>query len=170
MPEHFEPAVAQGAERGVVTVVVRDVPVVELPGPAGPSEGAERPLLHGVSQVTVAGQPAGDDVFALPGSPGDRGLPGVACQCVRGIELLDVVTDFSGHPGGETVTQAREAQVDLAAGERLPRLFLRRRSGDLRGPPSSSSPIRFSQTRRCAPMASSWVAVNRMVSALARTR
>ena len=51
-------------------------------------------------------------------------FPGVTCQCVRGIELLDVLTDFPGHPGGETVTQAREAQVDLAAGERLPRLVV----------------------------------------------
>ena len=156
----------------MVAVVIGDVPVVELPRPAGSSERAERPLLHRVSQVTVARQSARDDVFALAGAPGDRGLPGVACQCVRGIELLDVVADFPGHPGGETVTQAREAQVDLAAGERLPRLvvLVGRWSGGLRGAPSNSWPIRFSQTRRCAPMASSWVAVNRMVSALARTR
>jgi hypothetical protein len=28
--------------------------------------------------------------------------------------------DVPGRPGGETVTQAREAQVDLTAGKRLP--------------------------------------------------
>ena len=70
VPEHFEPAVAQRAESGVVAVVIGDVPVVELPGPPGTGQGPERPLLHRVSQVPVARQPACDDVLARPGAPG----------------------------------------------------------------------------------------------------
>jgi hypothetical protein len=39
VPEHFEPAVPQLADRGMVAVVVGDVPVVELPGPRGSGSG-----------------------------------------------------------------------------------------------------------------------------------
>ena len=50
----------------MVAVVVGDVPVVELPGPPESGQGTERPLPLRVSNVAVAGQPARDDVFALP--------------------------------------------------------------------------------------------------------
>src|SRR5664279_944859 len=65
VPEHFKPTVPEGAERGVVAVVVGDVPVVELSCPPGSLEGTERPLLHRISQVSVARQPARDDVLTL---------------------------------------------------------------------------------------------------------
>jgi hypothetical protein len=45
-------------------------------------------------------------------------------QRVRRPILLEVVADFARDPGGEAVTQARHAQVDLAAGEGFPRLIL----------------------------------------------
>jgi hypothetical protein len=40
-----------------------------------------------------------------------------------------MVADLAGDPGGEAVTEAGEAQVDLAARERLPRFVLSWRAG-----------------------------------------
>src|SRR5205823_14631124 len=74
-------------------------------------------------------------------------------------------------PGGGAVTGPWEAEVELAAGERLPRVVLPRLAGAaVARAPTSSSAMGCSQTRRWEPMASSWVAASRMVSALARTR
>ena len=94
------------------------------------------------------------------------GRPGCGSRCLRWLGSSLVVTPLGGSGnvraprasrfpnargptlGGETVTQAREAQVDLAAGERLPRRVPRQRIDDDLGggAPSSSWPIRFSQT------------------------
>ena len=40
-----------------------------------------------------------------------------------------MLAGLSGDPGGETVTEAGKAQVDLAARKRLPRLVLRQLAG-----------------------------------------
>ena len=111
VPEDFEPAVAEGAQRPVVGLALPDLGVVELPGPPGAGQAAEGPLVQRVAEVAVVGQPAGDYELALTGLSGDRGASGVACQRVRRGELLGVVADLAGDPGGETVTQAGEAQV-----------------------------------------------------------
>ena len=63
VPQHFQPTVPQSAQRGIVAVVISDVPVVELPRPCGPGQRAVCPELHRVSKVTVAGQPARYDVI-----------------------------------------------------------------------------------------------------------
>ena len=130
VPQDLQPAVAQGPEGGVVAFAAGALGVVELSGPPGLAEAAEGPLLDGVGEVAVAGQPRGDDQLGLARAAGDGGFAGIALQRVRGGELLDVVADLARDPGGKTITQAR----------------------------------------RWAPMTSSWVAVRRMVSALARTR
>jgi hypothetical protein len=55
-----------------------------------------------------------------PFPPGRRSdLAKSGGSLIRGTQLLDVVADVPGRPGGETVTQAREAQVDPAAGKHL---------------------------------------------------
>jgi hypothetical protein len=81
--------------------------------------------VHRVGEVAVAGQPVCDHEVPLAGAAGDRRAPGIALQRVRRGELLDVLADLTGDPGGETATEARKAQVDLAARKRLPRLVLR---------------------------------------------
>jgi hypothetical protein len=45
VPQDFEPAVAELAQGGVVVVAFGDLGVVELAGPGGAGEAAERPLL-----------------------------------------------------------------------------------------------------------------------------
>src|SRR6266536_5779613 len=120
VPQHLQPAVAERSERGMVGLAAGALGVVELPGPAGLSQAAEGPLLDCGGVVAVAGQPAGDHQLALAGAAGDRGLAGVACQRVRRLVLVGMVADLAGDPGGEAVTEAGKAQVDLAARERLP--------------------------------------------------
>src|SRR5207237_3040514 len=61
VPEDLEPAVAQGAQRGVVAFAAGALLVVELPRPAGSAQAGEGPLLHGVGEEPVAGQAARDD-------------------------------------------------------------------------------------------------------------
>ncbi len=95
--------------------------VVELASPVRPAQAAERPLLDGVAKVAVAGEPVGDEELALARAAGDGCLACVALEAVRRVEVGDVA-DLAGHPGGETITEARKAQVDLAARDRRPPL------------------------------------------------
>jgi hypothetical protein len=69
--------------------------------------------------MAVAGQPPGDAQLALAGASRHRGLAGIALQRVRRLELFGMVADLTGDPGRETVTQARKAEVELAARQRL---------------------------------------------------
>jgi hypothetical protein len=71
--------------------------------------------LDGVGRVAVAGQPGGHDQLTSAGAAGDRGFAGIACQRVRRPELLGMVADLVGDPGGEAVSEPWEAEVDLAA-------------------------------------------------------
>jgi hypothetical protein len=80
-------------------------------------------LLHGVAEVAVAGEAVGDDELALAGTSGHGCFAGVALEPVRRVEVGDGA-DLSGHPGGETITEAGKAQVDLAARDRRPRRVL----------------------------------------------
>src|SRR6266516_7715713 len=125
VPQDLQPAVAERPEGGVVGLAAGALGVVELPGPAGLPQRAERPLLDRTGEVAVAGQPAGDHQLAFAGAAGDRGLARVALQRVRRLVLADVVADLAGGPGGEAVTEAGKAQVDLAAREPLPLVQLR---------------------------------------------
>src|ERR1700753_4407966 len=84
VPEDLEPAVAQGAQSGVVFFPAVTLGVVELAGPAGGSQAGERPLLHGVGEVAVAGQPGRDDQFTLAGAAGERGRGCGTTVTVRG--------------------------------------------------------------------------------------
>src|SRR6266516_5332099 len=120
VPQDFQPAVAERSEGGLVGLAAPTLGVVELPGPAGLTQAAKRPLLDGAGEVAVAGQPAGDHQLAFAGAAGDRGLARVALQRVRRLVLAGMVADLAGDPGGEAVTEAGNAQVDLAARERLP--------------------------------------------------
>src|SRR5262249_42383752 len=104
VPEHLEPAVAEGPQGRVVILTAGALGVVELPGRCGAAEAGEGPLVHRVGEVAVAGQPVGDDQVALAGAAGDPGAPGIALQRVRRGELLDVLADLTGDPGGETAT------------------------------------------------------------------
>jgi hypothetical protein len=96
VPEDFEPAVAELAQRGVVAVAADSLGVVELTGPGRAGQAAERPLLDGLAEVAVISQAAGDSELAAPGAPGDRGAPGIALQRVRRGELLEVLADLAG--------------------------------------------------------------------------
>jgi len=120
VPEDFQPAVPEGTQRVVMGFPGGDLGVVELPGPAACGEAAERPLMHGVTEVVVVREPAGDDEIALAGASGDRGGAGVALQPVRGVELADVLADLTGDPSCEAVSQAGEAQVDDPPGNAFP--------------------------------------------------
>src|SRR6266540_4820485 len=124
VPQDLQPAVAKRAQGGVVALAAGALGVVELRRPARQAQAAESPLLDGVGQVAVAGQAGRHDQLALAGAAGDGGLAGVACQRVRRPELLGMVADLAGDPGGEAVTKPWEAEVDLAARDRLPRLVL----------------------------------------------
>src|SRR3989304_5598730 len=126
VPEDLEPAVAEGAESGVVAFPLRSLLVVELASPGGAAQAAEGPLLDGVAEVAVVGESAGDDELALARASGDGRLAGVALEGVRRLEVGRVVADLAGDPGGEAVTEAGKAQVDLAAREALPPLVLAR--------------------------------------------
>jgi hypothetical protein len=48
---HLQPAVTQPSQGGVVGPAATALGVVELPGPAGAVEGAERPSLHRAGQL-----------------------------------------------------------------------------------------------------------------------
>src|SRR5215207_6482934 len=132
VPQDLQPAVAERAQGGVVAFAPAPLLVVELPRPPRARQAAERPLLDGVGQVTVAGLAGADHQLALARAAGDRRLARVALQGVRRAELLGMVADLAGHPGGKAVTEARKAQVDLAARDRAPRLFLTRLLGSPR--------------------------------------
>src|SRR5205807_6546756 len=92
--------------------------------PGGAAEGAEGPLLDGVAQEAVAGQAVGHHEFALARAAGNGRFAGIALERVRCLEAFGVIADLTGDPGGETITEAGKAQVDLAARERLPQVFL----------------------------------------------
>jgi hypothetical protein len=81
-----------------------------------------------------------------------------------------MVADLARDPGGEAITKAGKAQVDLAARERLATLVRTWWALAAPGCAQQQRTIRRSQTRRCAAIASSWLAVSRIVSALARAR
>jgi len=171
MPQDLEPAVAESAKRSVVRLALGAFAVVELPGPTGACEAAEGPALDCVPEEVVVSEAASDHELRLAGSASHRRLAGVALERVRRLELLGVISDLTGDPGGEAVTEARKAQVDLAARKALPPLVLPRLLPfPRRGAPSRRAPMRRSQALLCWPIASSWVAASLMVSALARTR
>lgn len=96
-------------------------------------QAAECPLMDRGAQVAIVGQAAGDDEIALAGASGHGGLSRVALQGVRRRELLDMVADLARDPGGKTITQARHAQLDLAAREGVPRVGVLD-GADRRGP------------------------------------
>src|SRR5262245_22545052 len=114
----------EGPQGRVVALAAGTLGVVELPGPGGAPQAGKRPFVYRVGQIAVAGQPVGDHQVALAGAAGDRGAPGIALQRVRRGELPYVLADLTGDPGGETATEARKAQVDLAARKRIPRLVV----------------------------------------------
>jgi hypothetical protein len=65
------------------------------------AEASRRPLLHGVGQVSVAGQAAGHLQLTLAGAAGDRGLAPVALQRVhdellRSLAVLRIVHRVRG--------------------------------------------------------------------------
>src|SRR5438105_14511378 len=95
-----------------------DLGIEELARPAAAAQAAKSPLVHRGTQIVVMGQTASDDEVVLAGAAGDRGGAGIALQRVRRIELGDVFTDFARDPCGETITQARPAQVRLAPRKR----------------------------------------------------
>jgi hypothetical protein len=64
MPQDLQPAVAERSQGGVVGLAAGALGVVELPRPARAAQAAEGPLLDGVGQVAVAGQPGGHDQLA----------------------------------------------------------------------------------------------------------
>jgi hypothetical protein len=86
-------------------------------------------LLDGIPEVAVVGEAAGDHELALARAARHGRLAGVAVQRARRLELFGMVADLAGDPGGEAVTEARHAQVDLAAREALPPLLLSRLLG-----------------------------------------
>jgi Phage integrase family len=124
VPQDFQPAVAQGSEGGVVGLAAGALGVIELPGPSPSSAGCRRPIA-GRRRPGSGCRPAG---WPRPArfcpSGGSRALAGITCQGVRRPELLGMVADLAGDPGGEAVTEPWEAEVDLAARERLPRVVL----------------------------------------------
>ena len=105
VPQNLQPAVAERSEGGVVGLAAGALGVVEVPGPARAARAAEGPLLDGVGQVAVAGQPGRHHQFGLARAAGDRSFAGITCQRVRRLELFDVVADLAGDPGGEAVTE-----------------------------------------------------------------
>ena len=133
VPEHLRPAVAERTQRGVVAVAAGGGGVVELAGPARRRPRADVPLVDGVGEVVMAVGAVGDHVRRRAGTAGHGRLAGVALEGVGRGELLDVVTDLGGHPGGETDSETGNAQVDLAARDPLPRGCLRGGSGPARG-------------------------------------
>ena len=54
--------------------------VVELARPGGAAQAGERPLVDGVGEVAVAGQPVRDDEVAFAGPAGDWGAACIALQ------------------------------------------------------------------------------------------
>ena len=60
VPEDFEPPVAQASQGGVVSLAGGDLGFVELAGPGGAVQAAERPLLDGLAEVPVVGRALGD--------------------------------------------------------------------------------------------------------------
>src|ERR1700743_398373 len=106
VPEDFEPAVAELAQRGVVIVAGGYLLVGELPRPRRPLQAAERPLLDGLAERAVIGQAAGDGELAAARPPGDRRAACVAFEGGRGAGLPEVLADLARAPGGETISQA----------------------------------------------------------------
>ena len=145
MPEDLQPAVAQDAEGGVVALAFRDLAVVGLARPARALQAAEGSLLDRVAQMTVAGEAGRDHQLVLARATGDGGLAGTALEPVGGGEHLGVVADLTGHPGGEAITEAGKAQVDLAASE--PFTPLRRNLASVATPMSLGSCDGTSRTR-----------------------
>jgi hypothetical protein len=107
MPEHLQPAVAEGPQGGVVALPTGTLGVVELTPPGRAADRAEGPLLDGVGQVAIAGQAVGDHQLALPGAAGDGSLSGIALQRVRRLELLEVAADLTSWRRGGS--RARES-------------------------------------------------------------
>jgi len=70
VPEDFEPAVAQGAQRLMAGLADSDLGVVEVAGPGGLGEAAGRPLGDGFAEVAIVGRTAGAYELAAAASPG----------------------------------------------------------------------------------------------------
>src|SRR5680860_446470 len=113
VPEDVEPAVAEGAQGGVVALAAPAEFVVVLASPVGPAQRAEGPVLDGAIEVAVAGEPFGDDEFGFAGSSCDGGLAAVGLEGVGRVELAGMVTDLACDPGGETDPEPWHAEVDL---------------------------------------------------------
>ena len=120
VPEDLEPAIAQGPQRCMVPLTPSSLRVVELTGPPRAFERAERPPLHGAPEVPVVREPARHHDLGLARATRHGSLARVALQRVRRVELFGMIADLTGDPGGEAVTEARKAQVDLAAGKPFP--------------------------------------------------
>src|SRR5450759_1031911 len=96
VPEDLEPAVAERPEGGMVVLALGDLAVVELARPARVGQAAERPLLDGIAQVSVAGEAGRHDELALARATGDRRLAGIALEPVGGGEHLGMVASPNG--------------------------------------------------------------------------
>src|SRR6266568_63993 len=126
VPQDLQPPVRQSPQGGMMAFASADFGVVELTRPPRLGEAAKSPLVHGSAEVAVVGQTTGDDQFTAPGAAGDRCCSGVTLQSAGRFELLDVVSDFAGDPGGEDVPETGEAEIDVTARDRFSRIKLLR--------------------------------------------
>ena len=76
-------------------------PSSEFACPNALRQAAKSPLVNRGAEIMVVGEAARHHEVAFAGPASDRGSSGVTLQCVRGIELVESFTDFSGDPGGE---------------------------------------------------------------------
>jgi hypothetical protein len=127
--------------------------------------------VHGGADVSVVRQAAGDDEFTATGSSGARCGTTGALQRVRCVELLDMMPDLTGDPGGERIPETGEAEVDLTTRDRFPRIrVLQLVSLAISGAAEQQSTMRRCQDFRTSRSASSWDAVSAIVVAFARSR
>src|SRR6266581_3136349 len=92
--------------------------VVSMPCAFGASERGERPLIAGVGEPAVPGNPGEYDLASARG-PRDRRGTRIALASLRMQKSGPVVTELGHSPGAEDNTESRQTEVDLGVRVRL---------------------------------------------------
>src|SRR6266581_3510566 len=110
--------IGQSAQSLMVGLAAGAQDVVSMPCAFGASERGERPLIAGVGEPAVPGNPGEYDLASARG-PRDRRGTRIALASLRMQKSGPVVTELGHSPGAEDNTESRQTEVDLGVRVRL---------------------------------------------------
>jgi len=110
-------AVGEGPERLGVGLATSTMGVIESASPRRPRHAREGPLVAGIGEPGVAGEP-GEDHPALAGGPRDRRGPRIVAPGSSIGVAGRIVSELAEHPGAEHEAESGKTAEDL--GVRVP--------------------------------------------------